>query len=109
MARALGSILLNQDCITAALGPESVTWRWADVSRVVAFKRDEVTTDLLCLGIECGDEHIELNEDMGGWDELLNCLSSYLPGALSGRDILRAVIQPPFATNPTTVYVRDAA
>ena len=108
MAGTLGSIVLNPDSLTAALGPDTVTWRWDDVSRVVAFKRDALTSDLLCLAIERGDQLIELNEDMGGWNELLDRLSSYLPGALSGQEILGAIVQPPFSANPTTVYDRDA-
>lgn len=109
MAKASGAILVGQDSLTVTLGQESITWNWADVSRIVAFKRDEITTDLVCLGIARGTEHVEVNEDMSGWYGLLEGLSTHLPGALCGSDILQATVQPPFATRPAVVYERDAA
>lgn len=82
---------------------------WADVSRVTAYKRDLFAYDLVCLLIELADgQSVELDEQLCGWERLLEVLPSALPGALDRDRLLDAVVLPAFATNLTVVYVRDS-
>jgi len=83
---------------------------WAEVQRVVAFKRDLFAVDLVCLQIEFGDDRAwEVNEEMAGWGELLDSMPSVLPGCMTKDEILDRVVQPPMATNETVVYERSSA
>lgn len=82
---------------------------WADVTRAMAYKRDLFAFDVVCLLFELADgRRIELDEELGGWEQLLEVLPSALPGALDRGRLLHAVVQPPFATNGTVVFVRDS-
>ncbi|HEY0131529.1 MAG TPA: hypothetical protein VGB57_08990, partial [Allosphingosinicella sp.] len=76
-----------------------------EILRATAFKRDEVTTDLLCVEIELGNgESIELNEDVIGFDEWLRRVDA-LPGV--DPDWRGKVTQPPFARNETVLFTRQ--
>jgi hypothetical protein len=80
---------------------------WAAVTRVTAYKRDLFAVDLVCLLFETADgRRIEVDEECGAWDRLLETLPSVLPGALDRDRILRAVVLPAFATNETVVFER---
>lgn len=47
----------------------------AEIERVAFFKRDELTTDLICCEVIGGRGSIVANEEMSGWAELINRLS----------------------------------
>ncbi len=76
-----------------------------EVIRAIAFKKDEVTSDLLCVQIELADgQLIELNEDARGFEDWLRRVDG-LPGA--DPDWRAKVIQPPFARNETLLFLRQ--
>lgn len=94
---------------TGAPAKPTVRLAWADVTRATAYKRDLFSVDLVCLLFESADGRwIEVDEELAGWHELLETLPRALPGALDADRLLRAVVQPPFATNETLVYARGA-
>jgi hypothetical protein len=78
-----------------------------DIHEVVFFKRDELTTDLICCDIvvrtEQGSETWFLHEELPGWDDLVRFLER-LPGF--DREWFRKVAWPAFAANPTSVFRR---
>jgi hypothetical protein len=78
---------------------------WGAVSRVVAYKRDAMTHDVIALGFL--GTGIDVNEDMEGWDELLKKLPEYLPGCQPFEQWFQAVAFPAFAMNPTDIYRRE--
>ncbi len=81
---------------------------WESVRRVVAFKRDVYAHDLLCLALELEPQGVvELDESMNGWQELLDSLPEYLPGALSADQWLPRVAFPAFKESPFDVYQRS--
>src|SRR5436309_9151415 len=98
--------------IRVALDPADLstvthTLLWSDVTRARAFKRDLFAVDLVCLSLEAAEElALEVNEEMGGWSELLEALPTLLPGCMNQGQILDAVLKPPFATNETEVFRR---
>ncbi len=74
-------------------------FRLADVRRVEFYKRDELTTDLICCNITLNgkagaEEVIFAHEEMPHWDELIQRLEF-----LGGFDVewFSQVSQPPFA------------
>lgn len=78
-----------------------------EVSEIIAYKIDELTTDLVCCEIVAGSGDRErirtIHEKIAGFDALL-ALFETLPGFNSKWRA--AVILPPFATNRTTIYQR---
>lgn len=77
----------------------------ADIAKVTFYKREELTTDLICCDVVAGDETWTLHEEMVGWDLLLD----HLQGLPNFRgDWFSAVSQPAFATSETVAFVRTA-
>ena len=77
-----------------------------DVNRVIFFKRDESTTDLICCEFSAKGCHWTYHEEMNEWGPLLNVLST-LPGFAS--DWFEQVSQPAFATSEFVAYERATA
>ncbi len=74
-----------------------------DVAKVTFYKRDELTTDLICCDVLIGDRVWKFHEELVGWDLLID----YLQGLPSFRgDWFAAVSQPPFATSETVAFSR---
>ena len=83
--------------------------RWRDILRVVAFERDQFTTDLLCLAFEAhgwpAGTQYEVNEEIHGFEALVNVMSQQLSLRPNWR---RDVLQPAFAANPTVIFESKA-
>lgn len=65
-----------------------------DVAKVTFYKRDDLTTDLICCDIVAGGRVWTFHEDQPGWNALIQHLEA-LPGFR--RDWFEAISQPPFA------------
>lgn len=101
------------EIITIDNGFEIVTGKGIDtvsfdeVSAIVAYKLDELTTDLICCDIVTGagdGEQIRtIHEELPGFEAVM-ARFEMLPG-FNGkwRD---EVVDPPFATNRTVIYSR---
>jgi len=75
----------------------------ADIDRVTFFKRDELTTDLICCEVAMGAECWTFHEELAGWSLLLSHLQQ-LPNF--HKDWFSEVAQPPFDTCETHAFVR---
>lgn len=73
------------------------------IDRVAFYKRDELTTDLICCDVEIGGQARWFHEEQQGWDLLLRHLEQ-LPGFRI--DWLAKVFQPPFERCETVAYIR---
>jgi len=83
---------------------------WSEISRVAVFKRDLLTTDLLCLVLELpGPQTLELHEEMVGWQPLLECLHTHLPGMPPWHEWWGDLAFPAFETNARVLFERKAA
>jgi hypothetical protein len=90
-----------------ANGSESKTeLKWNEVNGVVAYKRDYLTVDLICMGFTTPDGAFEVNEEMDGWKALIDAVPRLLAGTTSKEEWWDKVVQPPFAANPTTLFSR---
>ena len=78
-------------------------FRLTDVSRVEFFKRDEITTDLICCEVTVGDIVHYHHEDAPGWDVFVSELQA-LPGF--DCDWYAKVFKPPFAECRTVAFLR---
>lgn len=78
-----------------------------DVTRMEAYKRDELTTDLICFDVTTGSgtkiATWFIHEELAGWQDLVPRLEQ-LPGFRG--DWYAAIVQPPFAENRTVVFRR---
>ncbi|MDA0587678.1 MAG: hypothetical protein O2820_05305 [Planctomycetota bacterium] len=85
------------------VGGNPVTVRWQDVVEIVAFKRDLLTRDLICVGFRVvgSEELIETDEEMPGFGKLRADVESRfsLP-----ENWWSEVAFPAFATNMTTIW-----
>jgi hypothetical protein len=85
--------------------PQEKLIPWTSIRRVVAFKRDVFSHDLLCLALELQPQAVvELDESMKGWHELLMALPARLPGALSADEWLARVAFPAFKESSLDIY-----
>jgi hypothetical protein len=73
------------------------------IDAVVFYKRDEITTDLICCDVEVLGRVWTFHEEASGWTELIAHLSA-LPGFRA--DWYEAVVHPPFATSETVAFDR---
>jgi hypothetical protein len=76
----------------------------SEVEQVTFYKRDEITTDLICCEVVVAGKTWNFHEELAGWDLLIGHLQR-LPGFCG--DWLAAVSQPPFAANETLAFSRQ--
>lgn len=74
------------------------------IETVVFYKRDEITTDLICCDVEVARRVWTFHEEATGWADLIAHLSA-LPGFRD--DWYEAVVKPPFATSETVAFNRQ--
>jgi hypothetical protein len=75
----------------------------ASIDKVTFFKRDELTTDLICCEVVIGDQFWTFHEKMTIWDGLITHLKG-LPGF--HEEWFVAVSQPAFAPCETVAFQR---
>ena len=96
-------ITVAEDSFTITAPKHIETVRLDAVSAVVLYKRDELTTDLVCCDIVAEGLVYFVHEEMTGFDTLIGRLEK-LPGF--DRGWREKVIHPPFAENRTIVFQR---
>ena len=89
-------------------GRHQASARWTDVVRARAFKRDQLTTDLICVafGLRDGSE-ILVHEELPGFEQFLVAAEVKLPGMQPRSAWWEVVAKPAFAPNETVVFERD--
>lgn len=75
----------------------------ADIDTVTFYKRDEITTDLICCDVEMAGTVRTFHEELEGWDALLQHLYK-LPDFRT--DWYASVSQPPFGVSETVAFSR---
>ena len=86
----------------------SLPFELTDVRKVVAYKRDEITTDLICFNVVTeqsdGRRTWFFHEEQPEFERVVAELSE-LPGFMT--DWRERVVLPPFASCETVVYARN--
>ncbi len=75
----------------------------SEIDAVVFYKRDEITTDLICCDVEVRGRVWTFHEEAVGWQTLIAHLSA-LPGFRG--DWYEAVVRPPFEASRTVAFGR---
>ena len=82
----------------------------SSVSRIVAYNRDELTTDLICLDVMTGRDDAAqtwtFHEQQPQFEEIVSELAA-LPGFLD--EWREHVVKPPFAACETVLYSRPVS
>lgn len=76
----------------------------SDIAKVTFYKRDELTTDLICVDVLVGEQMWTFHEELAGWAALIGHLQR-LP-TFKGN-WFAAVSQPPFGTSETVAFSRQ--
>ncbi|MBB5713130.1 hypothetical protein [Sphingomonas xinjiangensis] len=74
-----------------------------EIKAVTFYKRDEITTDLICCEIDVGGQVWSFHEEAAGWSNLIAHLSA-LPGFRT--DWYETVTSEPFYTSETVAFER---
>src|SRR5687768_14351821 len=71
---------------------------WSAVQEVATFKKDLLTTDLICLEFIAGDRRVLVHEEIDGWEGLVEALPRHLSGFPAFGEWFPLVAHPAFAT-----------
>ena len=78
--------------------------KWADIERLVAYKKDLVTIDEICLDIIYNNREITVTEETVGWYQFLQKIRLEFPSIPENWD--SDIAHPAFATNLRVLYQR---
>jgi hypothetical protein len=80
---------------------------WNEIEEIHAFKRDLITTDMICLEFKRSgkEQYYEVNEEMAGYHDLLQAMQKYLFGF--NLNWIPGTTLPPFATNHQSIWKRS--
>lgn len=74
---------------------------WDEVAFIKLFKRDLVTTDLVCIEIGFAEMAIEINEEEAGFDRLAAAIQERFP---KSKAQFSQVLFPAFAVSEQEIY-----
>ena len=82
---------------------------WAEVTQVSVYKRDMITTDMICMfAKKLNGEGLQLDEEMDGWQMFVDSLPVHLPECKPWSDWFMRVTVPAFETNHEVIFQRHA-
>lgn len=100
-----GTVTLSDDGVQVQY-PKSVDFaRWDEIREVFAYKRDLLTTDMICLALCTADDRpiLEPHAEMVGYVKLCRELEKRLPG-FQDKYAKWLLSSPAFDTRPTTIW-----
>ncbi|HJW08735.1 MAG TPA: hypothetical protein VJ483_03825 [Holophagaceae bacterium] len=77
---------------------------WGSITEIKVFKRDLLTTDLICMEILQGELAVLIHEEMPGFDWVVHELGQHLPGVEPFERWFRNVAFPAFEPNVSVIY-----
>lgn len=104
--RNVRRLALTHDGFTFIASAGNVRTAWCDIEAVTAFKRDLMTTDLLCLAISTPTGMVEIDEEMPGYADVEAQLCARLG---MGETWKLGVLFPAFELQATSLYTRTAS
>jgi len=84
----------------------ATTIKWTEISKICAFKTDQITIDRIDAQILCTSGVVSIHEHLPGWTTFVEKSKEALE-AIPG-DWELEIIQPPFASNFTTIYEQSS-
>lgn len=100
-------IVGDQDVQLLAHANELWNFRWEDVIRIEAYKKDMFSVDLVCLDffVKSSDLSYRTHEDMKGFPDLRDRMQRHFSSIKN--DWWQQVTRPPFAGNHTILYEQN--
>ena len=83
---------------------KSLSFSWESILAIDTFKRDQITTDCICLAFETSEGWVEINEDMKNWDAFLKAVELRIFGFPSYEQWYNKVMLPAFETSHATLW-----
>lgn len=75
---------------------------WDEITKLIAYKRDQITVDRIELEIVFGDKAFMISEDLPGWYQFVIKTKEIYPTIPKDWDV--KINQPAFDKNVTTIY-----
>jgi len=98
-----GIFTYQEDGVTANFKDGACVVKWLDIETIIAYKRDRMTTDCICLDVfYLNTFSFGINEGTKGWYQFLVKMSEAFPQIKRGWEI--EIAQPPFKTNLTLLF-----
>jgi len=88
--------------------PRITNVAWADITGVAAYKANLVFLDLICMSISTESGTVEINDEIDGWERLIEEFPDHLPGFPRVSAWFHRVALPLFDTNFTRLYSKEA-
>ena len=99
----IGIFIYHVDGFTANFKDGECTLKWVDIETIIAYKRDRMTTDCICLDVfYLSTFSFGITEDTKGWYQFLIKMSDAFPQIKRGWEM--EIAQPPFKTNLTLLF-----
>jgi hypothetical protein len=96
---------INVEIVSNAGVMTRTTIAWGEIHKIVLFKRDVYSHDVICMLIESQNKGVlELDETAPGWEQLINRLSDYLPSAIPYEQWYTQVAFPAYKPSAITIY-----
>lgn len=86
-------------------GSSRINVKWCEIEKIVAFKKDLLTYDQICLEIYSNKKQFYCSEDFDGWNDFVKELNNQLPRL--DKNWIRKVSQPPFEKSRTTIFSKE--
>jgi hypothetical protein len=99
-----GIFTYDEDGFEVHFDKNPVKVQWSEIDRLVGYKMDRYTIDLVCLTVEYGDLYITLHEELDGWYVFLDKCRALFPDVPKDWEV--TITFPAFARNETVLYAR---
>lgn len=100
----LGKFSYEDDGFIFQFKSEQQKIKWVDIERLIAYKRDLMTTDEICLDIVFDNWQTTINENTPGWYQFVERTKLIFPSIPENWD--SETVHPAFATNLTVLFQR---
>ena len=101
-----GIFTYNESDFSVKIQSQEEQHNWNDIVCMVAYKRDDFTTDCICLDVFCSNKtQFSINEDTKGWYQFIKRTKEQFPTINKLWDL--EITSPAFKKNLTLVYDRE--
>lgn len=103
---AMGIFTYTGDGFSILMKSKTEQHKWTDITSMIAYKRDDLTTDCICMDVFCSDGlNFSITEDTLGWYVFLKKTKEQFPHINKLWDL--EITTPAFKKNLTLVYDRE--
>lgn len=97
-----GNFIFYEDAFSTVFNGFQKFYEWNEIEKIVAYKKDKITTDQICLELFFKDFKLLFTEDFTGWYEFLDRMHQYFPQINQNWQL--DIVKPVFMGNETVIY-----